>query len=394
MKYNFDLICDRSGTGSIKWDIARESTGRDDIIPMWIADMDFPAARPVVEAVQQRAGHPFYGYTRPGPDVVGAVVERAQRKFNWHIEPEWVVFTPGVIPALTAAVRSLASPGDGVILQEPVYFPFFPVVETSGCRIVNNGLKLANGRYEMDYDDLEAMFSQPLETGKVKTIILCNPHNPIGRLWTKEEVTRLGEIAIRYGATVIADEIHCEILYKGYRHVPFASISEEFARNCIVCTAPSKTFNLAGLEVSAIIIPDEKLRKAFNNVRETIQPGPSLFGYTALAAAYRHGDEWLEQVLEYLQGNLDFITAYFETRIPKIKITPPQGTYMLWLDCRPLGLDNEALTSLMKERAGVWLNDGYEFGEGGSGFQRMNIACPRPLLEEACRRIEAAVNSI
>jgi cystathionine beta-lyase len=193
---------------------------------------------------------------------------------------------------------------------------------------------------------------------------------------------------------VIADEIHAEILYRGYCYTPFASISEEFAQNCIVCTAPSKTFNLAGLETSVIIIPNKEIREAFNSVRNTIMPGPNLFGYTAMAAAYRHGDDWLSQMLDYLQGNLEFITAYFEERIPGIRITPPQGTYMIWLNCRPLGLDDAALTGLFREQAGVWLNDGYEFGEGGSGFQRMNIACPRPLLEEACQRIEAAVNSL
>jgi cystathionine beta-lyase len=378
----------------MKWDAAKEASGRDDIIPMWVADMDFPAAQPIIEALQKRAEHPFYGYTRPGPEVIEAVIERAQRKGNWRIEPEWIVFTPGVIPALAAAVRSLTHPGDGVILQEPVYFPFFPVIESAGCRIVNSGLRLENGRYEMDYADLEAKLGETPESGRVKTIILCNPHNPIGRLWSEGEVSRLGEIAVRHGVVVIADEIHSEILYRGYRHVPFASISKDFAQNCIVCTSPSKTFNLAGLGISAIIIPNERLREAFQSTRATILPEPSLFGYTALTAAYRYGDEWLEQLLDYLQGNLDFLTAYFTERIPEIKITPPQGTYMVWLDCRSLGLDNQALSRFMREKARLWLNDGYVFGEAGSGFQRMNIACPRPLLAEACKRLEAAVKGL
>jgi cystathionine beta-lyase len=327
-----------------------------------------------------------------------AVVDRLKRKFGWRIEPEWVVFTPGTIPALSVAVRALTHPGDEIILQEPVYYPFFGVVTGSGCQIAHSQLKLARGRYTMDYEDLEARF-QPgggmmSRHHRVKALILCNPQNPIGRVWSREELKRLGEIVIGNGAVVISDEIHCELLYKGHRHTPFASISEEFARNSIVCMAPSKTFNLPGLEASSVIIPDKRLRDSFNDVRSGMVPGVNIFGLVALEAAYRYGDEWLGQLLDYLQSNLDFALAYFKENIPKIKVIKPQGTYLLWLDCRALGLDDKALQQFFREQARVGLDDGFMFGLGGSGFQRMNIACPRSLLAEALGRIERAVKAL
>ncbi len=398
MKYDFDTVCDRSNTACAKWDAVKTIFGSEDVIPMWVADMDFPTAEPIVAALKKRATHPFFGYTMPPPSLTEAVVDRLKREYNWKIEPEWVVFTPGTIPALNIAVRALAHPGDEIVLQEPVYYPFFGVVTGSGCRIAHNCLKLARGRYSMDFSDLEAKFTPAdgmmSRHSRVKAIILCNPQNPIGRVWSREELERLGEIVIGQGAVVISDEIHCELLYKGHRHTPFASISEEFAQNSIVCMAPSKTFNLPGLESSSIIIPDKKLRERFNDVKSGIVPGVNLFGLTAMEAAYRYGDEWLEQLLEYLQGNLEFAMAYFREHIPRIKLIKPQGTYLLWLDCRALGLDDKALQKLFREQARVGFDDGFMFGLGGSGFQRMNIACPRSILREALGRIEAAVNSL
>ena len=303
-----------------------------------------------------------------------------------------------MVPALNVAVRALTHPGDEVILQEPVYYPFFSAVTSSGCQIVTNELKLIKDRYTMDFADLESKFhpkpGMHPAPSRVKAIILCNPQNPVGRLWTREELIQMGEMVIRKGAMVISDEIHCEILFKGYQHTPFAAISEEFEQNSIVCMAPSKTFSLAGLEASSIIIPNKKIRDAFTNFRNGILPGPNLFGLTAMEAAYRYGDEWLEQVLEYLQDNLDFMLDYFGQRIPRIKVIPPQGTYLIWLDCRGLKLDNLALRKFMRETARVGLDDGFLFGKGGDGFQRMNIACPRSILAEALQRIEKAVNSL
>jgi cysteine-S-conjugate beta-lyase len=398
MKYDFDQVCSRAGTNCAKWDAVKTIFGSENVIPMWVADMDFPAARPIVDALVKRAGHEFYGYTQPGDGLIQAVVDRMQRKFGWKIQPEWIVFTPGVIPALNCAVRALTHPGDEIILQEPVYYPFFGAVRQNGCQIVTNELKLARGQYKMDFADLEGKFhARPGmhdAPGRIRAIILCNPQNPIGRLWDKEELTRLGEIVIGHGATVISDEIHCEILYKGHKHTPFGSISKEFEQNSIVCMAPSKTFNLAGLGASSIIIPNKKLRDIFNEARAGAVHNPNLFGLLAMEAAYRHGDEWLEQLLAYLQGNLDFTLKYFAGKIPRIKAIKPQGTYLLWLDCRGLDLDDAALRIFMREKAMVGFDDGFLFGAGGSGFQRMNIACPRSILEEALRRIETAVNSL
>ncbi|MGZ7067584.1 MAG: MalY/PatB family protein [Methanobacterium sp.] len=398
MKYDFNQICNRKNTDCLKWDMIQTVFGKEDIIPMWVADMDFPVAQPVINALKKRADHPFYGYTKPGPNVVDAVVDRMWRKFKWKIKPEWVVFTPGVVPALHLAVRSLTHPGDEIILQEPCYHPFFPVVKNSGCQIVNNELKLVNGRYEMDFNDLEQKFNHNSRRlpgpGRIKAIIFCNPHNPVGRLWEREEIIRMGETALQNDAVVISDEIHCEILFNGHKHVPFATISKEFQQNCIVCMSPSKTFNLAGLDVSSIIIPNKKIRNAFLATQSGIVPSPNLFGFTALEAAYRYGDEWLKQVLDYLQGNLDFLMDYFKNKIDGITVIQPQGTYLIWLDCRELGLNNQALKRLMEQKARVGMEDGFIFGEAGSGFMRMNIACPRPLLEEALKRIEYALNKI
>lgn len=398
MKYDFDLICDRQNTSCVKWDYSQPIFGHDDVIPMWVADMDFPVAPPIVESLKRRAEHEFYGYTNAGADVVQSVVDRMWNKFAWRIKPEWIVFTPGVVPALNVAVRALTHPGDEIILQEPVYYPFFPAITSSGCQIVNNPLNLINGCYEMDFENLEQLFQSGVGMlpvpRRIKAIMFCNPHNPVGRLWSREELIRMGEIIIKHGAVIISDEIHCELLYKGHKHTPFASISEEFEQNSIVCMSPSKTFNLAGLQASSIIIPNKRLRRLFNDTRAGILPTPNLFGYSALEAAYRFGDEWLKQLLDYLQGNLDYLLKYFKQRICRIKVIKPQATYLVWLDCRDLGLDDMTLRSFMRDKAKVGLDDGFLFGEGGSGFQRMNIACPCSILEEALGRLEAAVNSL
>lgn len=398
MKYDFDLICTRQNSSCVKWDLVQSIFGRDDVIPMWVADMDFPVAPPIADAVKKRAEHKFYGYTNVSTDVIQSVVDRMWNKFAWKIKPEWIVFTPGIVPALNVAIRALTHPGDEIILQEPVYYPFFPAVASSGCQIVNNQLQLINDRYEMDYENLEHVFQARVgmlpSPNRIKAAILCNPHNPVGRLWNREELVRLGNVIIKHGAIVISDEIHCELLYKGFEHTPFASISEEFEQNSIVCMSPSKTFNLAGLQVSSIIIPNKKIRRLFNDIRTGILPTPNLFGYTALEAAYRLGDEWLGQLLDYLQGNLEFLLKFFADRVPRIKIIKPQATYLVWLDCRDLGLDDSALRIFMRSKAKVGLDDGFLFGAGGSGFQRMNIACPRSILEEALGRLESAVNNL
>jgi len=397
MKYDFDQICSRENTDCSKWDGREKVFGTDDIIPMWVADMDFPTAKPIVEAIQERATHEFFGYTDPGKGLIEAIVERMEKKYGWRIEPEWIVFTPGVIPAINVAIRSIARPGDEIILQEPIYYPFFNAIRQNGCQTITNELKFTNGNYEMDFDDLERLFQPRAGMGsvqsRIKSVILCNPHNPLGRLWNKEELTQLGEIVIGNNAIVISDEIHCELLFKGQKHTPFAAISEEFEQNSITCMAPSKTFNLAGLEASSIIIPNKKLRDRYNESRVGVNV-PNLFGLTAMEAAYRYGDEWLEQVLDYIEDNLNYTLEYFENNIPQIKVIKPQATYLLWLDCRSLGMDDITLRDFIRETVKVGMDDGFLFGAGGSGFQRMNIACPRSILQEALQRIEIAVGSL
>ena len=398
MKYDFDKVISRANTNCAKWDAVKFLFGSEDVIPMWVADMDFPCAQPIVEALENRAAHPFYGYSMSGQGLTKAIVDRVQRKFGWKIKPEWVVLTPGVVSALTAAVKALTHPGDEIILQEPVYYPFFTAVKANGCHVNTNKLKFVRGRYEMDFADLESKFEDNSgmrgRVSRARAIILCNPHNPIGRLWGKEDLMKLGEIVIGHGGTVISDEIHCELLFKGYKHTPFGSLSKDFEQHSIVCMAPSKTFNLAGLGASSIIIPDKKLRDNFNEAKEGLVHGPNLFGLAAMEAAYKYGDEWLEQLLDYLQGNLDFTLDYFKKNIPKIVPVKPQGTYLLWLDCRALKLDDTALSDFMKKKAMIGLDDGAMFGAGGSGFERMNIACPRSILAEALNRLAKAVKGL
>ncbi|MCP4755492.1 MAG: pyridoxal phosphate-dependent aminotransferase [Proteobacteria bacterium] len=397
--YDFDRIVPRKNTNCAKWDIAELIFGERDIIPMWVADMDIPVAKPITEALRKRIEHEFYGYPVPLPfSTLVAVINRMKRKFDWDIKPEWVVTTPGVVPAMHNAIRAFTTPGDAVIHQEPVYYHFQGAIESAGCQRAANLLTLKNGRYEIDYEDLAAKFQPKMgmypSPSRTKMLLLCNPHNPVGRVWTREELIKMGEIAIGNEAVVVSNEIHCEILYQGYRHIPFASISEEFEQNSIVCMAPSKTFNVAGLEASVIIIPNEKLRKQFEQTRKGILPTANVLGLVAMEAAFDKGDVWLEQFLSYLQGNYDYLANYFEKHIPKIKVIKPEGTYLVWLDCRELGLNQAELTDFMNKKARVGLDHGFAFGPSGVGFERINIACPRPLLEEALKRIEKAVTEL
>lgn len=397
--YDFDRIIERNQTGCAKWDGAGALFGPDDVIPMWVADMDFPVAEPITAALKRRCDHPVYGYFLPGTDSVReAIAARLDRKYGWRIDPRWIVMTPGIVPTLSAVVRALAGAGDGVILQSPVYYPFWSVLEEGGCRIVTNPLQLADGRYEMDFQGLKACFSPRMRMSpvppRVRAMILCSPHNPVGRVWDRKELIRAGEIVLANDAVMVSDEIHCELLFKGAAHTPFAAISTDFARRSITCMSASKTFNLAGLDTAFLIIPDDGLRRRFKEVRGHTLPEGNVFGHVALEAAFRHGDDWLDQLRTYLQGNLDFLKAFFEARIPRIRVVVPQGTYLVWLDCRNLGLAPRALADFMNRRARVGLDHGVAFGPDGAGFERMNIACPRALLARALERIEAAVNAL
>jgi cystathionine beta-lyase len=313
------------------------------------------------------------------------------RRHGWDIAPEWICISPGVVPALNMLVRTFTSPGDGVLIQPPVYHPFYHTIEYNAADVVTNPLIYEGGRYHMDFADLEQKVKDP----SVKMAILCSPHNPIGRVWTRDELRRFGEICIANDVLVVSDEVHGDLIYKGNVFTPFAKISTDFAGHSIICTAPSKTFNLAGLQTSCVIIPDEELRARF---RKTLDSNglviPNSFGIVALQAAYDHGEEWLEQVLGYLQANLEYLEAYVAERIPQIRVVRPEGTYLVWLDCRELGLDKLALKRLMMDEAKLYLDDGYIFGPGGDGFERINIACPRSILAEALDRIGKAIAAL
>jgi len=398
VKYNFDEVVDRRGTGSFKWDGVELVFGDKDVLPMWVADMDFRIVKPITDAILNRAEHDIYGYTIVPNSLVDAVIQRLKAKYNLVVRPEWLVFTPGVVPALYTVVKALTSIGDSVLVQEPVYYPFFHAIRDNGAHIVSNDLKLEGDHYEINFEDLESKFLPKKallpEPSRVKAMILCNPHNPVGRVFTKEELIKVGEIAIKNGAVVISDEIHSEIIYKGHKHIPFASISEEFANNSITCISASKTFNLAGLETSIIIIPNEKIRAKFLEAKGRIFSTPNAFGLVATEAAFRYGEEWLSQLLEYLEDNLNFLMEYVERRIPEVKVIRPEGTYLAWLDFRALGMDEYTLSDFLRKKSKVGLDDGYVFGKSGRGFARLNFACPRATLEEGLRRIEKAVSSL
>jgi cysteine-S-conjugate beta-lyase len=387
MKYEFHKEVNRLNTASEKWDEVENLFGDKDILPMWVADMDFRAPEPVIEAIKNRAEHGIFGYTARTQSYFDAVINWMKRRHNWEVEKEWICHSPGVVPALSIIVQAFTNPGDKIIIQPPVYYPFTHVIERHGRTIVPNALKFENGQYRMDYEDLEGKIDS-----STKLIIISSPHNPVGKVWTKEELIRLGEICLKHNILIVSDEIHFDLIYKGYEHTSFASISDEFAQNSIICTAPSKTFNLAGLQTSNIIIPNEEIRAKYSDALETLSIGMiSTFGLVATESAYRFGEEWLDELMQYLQQNLDFLKDYIETNIKALKVIQPEGTYLVWIDCRGLGMDAKALERLMQKEAKVALDEGYIFGKEGEGFTRINIACPRSILEEGLRRIDRAV---
>ena len=390
MKYDFDTPASRYGTDAAKYAGLAGKSG--ELLPLWVADMDFPAPPEVLEAVQARVAHGVFGYGSPTDEAYFTPLrDWYKTRFCWKPEREWLVETPGVVFAVYNAVRALTGPNDAALILEPVYYPFARAIRDNGRRVAVSRLVYENGRYSVDFD----AFERTIENEGVKVFILCSPHNPVGRVWTRDELTRMGEICLRHGVKVIADEIHADFVRPGFRHTVFAGISSAFADSTITCTAPSKTFNLAGLQNSNIFISNEALRDAFR--REISRTGygrPNLLGLVACQAAYSYGGEWLEALKDYLEQNLAFVRAYFAERIPQIRLVEPEGTYLIWLDCRALGLGPKALDEFLYCKAGLWLDDGPLFGAGGEGFQRMNIACPRAMLEEAMRRLERAVEAL
>ncbi len=364
--------------------------GEDRMLPMWVADMDFRCPEPVVKALVERAQHGIYGYTAATDSFYQSVVHWMRKRHGWEIDPGWICTTPGVVPALHMLVRTFASPGDRVLIQPPVYYPFHQAIVRNGAAPLSNPLRYESGEYRMDWADLNEKARDP---GLTMTI-LCSPHNPVGRVWSKDELVRFGETCIEKNVLVVSDEIHGDLIYKGNVFTPFAKISREFAMHSITCTAPSKTFNLAGLQTSCIIIPNDDLRARFTKTLESNGFfGVATFGMVALQAAYEHGGQWLDHMLDYLQGNLDYLQAYIAEHIPQISVVQPQGTYLVWLDCHKLGLAKSELKRLMMDGARVYLDEGYIFGKEGEGFERINIACPRSILVEALDRIRKAVSS-
>lgn len=389
--WSFDDVIDRSGTQSAKWEFFEE-----DILPLWVADMDFRSPEPVIKAIMDRVNHGIFGYSYFHSTYYDAVLGWFKRHYNWELNKEWLTFTPGVIPAINMSIQAFTNRGDKVILQNPVYHPFFGAIKNNGRQILFNPLITSSGRYMMDYDDLQQKMKDP----RVKMLILCSPHNPIGRVWTKDELNQLGEICIENEVLVLSDEIHCDLIYPEYKHTNFASIRDEFALNSVTCTSLSKTFNLAGLQLSNIIIPNTKLRNKFRNSIESLflpeELGylPNSLSLAAFTAAYEKCDYWLSSVIQYIQENLLFLKSFIENNIPQIKVNEPEGTYLVWLDFRMLGIAHEQLEVFLREKAKVALDDGAMFGEGGEGFQRINIACPRSTLQEGLTRIHKAVKEL
>lgn len=400
MDFDFDRVIERYGTQSIKWeyafsgsrlapsDLAHPRHGERRLLPLWVADMDFPAPPAVIEALTVRAQHGIFGYSMPDTAYYEAVINWMTTRYGRSVEPEWFVLVPGVVPALNLLVQTFVKPGEKVLVQPPVYYPFFSAVTQNGAELVSNGLVLENGRYQMDFADLAAKAADPA----VKMAILCSPHNPVGRVWTKEELTRFGEICLENDVLVVSDEIHCDLIYRGVTFTSFAAISPEFAQKSIVCTAPSKTFNLAGLKTANIIIPDDSLRRQFNRTmgRHGLG-GADPFGLVATTAAYTHGAAWLAALMAYVADNYRFLEAYLAAHLPQIKVIEPEGTYLVWLDCRALALDQAERFALLFDEARVFLDFGEMFGPEGAGFERINIACPRSVLAEALGRIKTAV---
>ncbi len=390
MKYDFDRVIPRTNTDSVKWMGLQDRFGVTDALPLWVADMDFESPAPVVQALVQRAQHGIFGYPWRSDAYYSAIVGWLARRHGWRVQRDWITVAPGVVTSLSVAVHALTQPGDKIVIQTPVYPPFFSAVRNNGRQLVRNPLRFENHFYRMDLQDLERKIDK-----RTKLLILCSPHNPVGRVWSREELAALGEICVRHDLLILSDEIHSDLILSGHRHTPIATISDELAERTLTFLAPSKTFNIPGLGTSFVVTPDENLRTRFKGMAENLGlEAGNVFGLLALQVAFDQGEEWLEQLLDYLAGNLDWATRFIRERIPGIQAVCPEGTYLLWLDCRGLGLEPAALKDFMLRQARVALNDGREFGKEGEGFQRLNVGCPRSVLAEALTRIETAVHSL
>lgn len=391
MRYDFNTPVDRSNTNSLKHDFAVEQGYPADVLPLWVADMDFPAPQPVLDALQKAVAHGIFGYSDTKPAYCAALIQWFSTRFGWTPEPKWLVKTPGVVFALATAVRALTQPGDAVLVQPPVYYPFYNVVRNNGRQLVESPLVERAGHYEIDFADLEHKF----QTQSVKLMLLCSPHNPVGRVWTRAELQQLGALCQRYGVFVVSDEIHCDFAFPEHPHTIFLDANPALAGQTILCTAPSKTFNLAGLQASNIWIPDPAVRKRFRaEVTRTGYFELNALAIVACQAAYESGGAWLDQCKAYLRGNLDFLRDFLHTRLPQLRLVEPEGTYFAWVDCSGLGLDAAALNDLIIHKAKLWLDAGEIFGAAWDQYQRIVLACPRSVLEQALTQLEAAIHTL
>ena len=387
MIYDFDQIIDRRSSDSIKWNLY------GDAIPLWVADMDFFSPEPVLRALRERVDHGLFGYGKEPPELRPLLVERLQRLYGWEVSPDALLLLPGIISGFNVAARAAAYPGDGLLVQTPVYFPFFRVPDNA--HLLMNEMELTlrdDGQYEVDFD----LFEETI-TGRTRLFILCNPHNPVGRVFTRDELERMAEICLRHDVVICSDEIHCDLVFEGHPHIPIASLSPEIARQTITLLAPSKTFNIAGIHASVGIITDPELRKRFEAARAGLVPRLGVLGYTAMLSAYCDGDDWLRQVLAYMQANRDFLYDYVKDNLPGITMEKPEGTYLAWLDCRGADLPGKTQVprnahNFFLEEAGVAMNDGATFGKGGEGFVRLNFACPRATLAQALEQMRQALS--
>lgn len=385
MKYDFDKTIDRRATNSYKWDSAPEG-----VLPMWVADMDFRTAPAIIDALQKRVAHGIFGYTRVPDAYYDAVTSWFSRRHGWDIDREWIIYTSGVVPAVSAVIKALTVPGDKVIVQTPVYNCFFSSIRNNGCEIVSNPLRRTADTYEMDFDALERCAADP----RTKVMLLCNPHNPAGRVWTPDELTRLGNICLRNGVTVVADEIHCELVYQGFKYTPFASLSDAFLHRSVTCVSPSKAFNIAGLQIANIVAFDNDLRSRIDkaiNINEVCDVNP--FGVAATIAAYNEGEEWLNQLVDYLHGNYEAMAEFCRRELAEFPITRLEGTYLVWMDCSSLGMPSDALEHALLDDARLWLNAGTMYGAEGEGYMRWNIACPRSVMLDGLNRFLNFVRS-
>ena len=385
MKYDFDKTIDRRATNSYKWDSAPEG-----VLPMWVADMDFRTAPAIIDALQKRVAHGIFGYTRVPDAYYDAVTSWFSRRHGWDIDREWIIYTSGVVPAVSAVIKALTVPGDKVIVQTPVYNCFFSSIRNNGCEIVSNPLRRTADTYKMDFDALERCAADP----RTKVMLLCNPHNPAGRVWTPDELTRLGNICLRNGVTVVADEIHCELVYQGFKYTPFASLSDAFLHRSVTCVSPSKAFNIARLQIANIVAFDNDLRSRIDkaiNINEVCDVNP--FGVAATIAAYNEGEEWLNQLVDYLHGNYEAMAEFCRRELAEFPITRLEGTYLVWMDCSSLGMSSDALEHALLDDARLWLNAGTMYGAEGEGYMRWNIACPRSVMLDGLNRFLNFVRS-